>query len=314
MGSILSTLDVDETERLAYWCDLVCSTFVNLDVKKVLRTPSFFGSIDSRYLNHLQFSHVKSEEQRVVRSRAQISQATQDYFLISLQLVGKGSVFQQGRAAELQQGHFCLYDTTRTYELFFTNPFEQMVLQMPRDRLKPLLALPEKSAACAVNGCCGLGKITRDLILSTYREMESFSSRERGRISDIIADLLAACINQSVCGPRRSPRTRTGRLLEMKYFIGNRLHDPLLSVEMVADAFGLSTRSVHSLFTDEDTTVAALIREKRLQKCKHDLQDPGQSAKSIADVALSRGFGSASHFSRLFSKRFGLTPRDFRKN
>lgn len=312
MGCILSTLDVEEPERLAYWCDLVCDTFVKLDVNKISKTPSFFGSIDTRHLDYLQFSHVKSENQRVIRSARQIAKAPEDYFLISVQLSGSGAIVQDGQTAQLQEGQFCLYNTTRIYELLFAKPFEQLVLQMPADKLNPLLVLPEKTVAKAVNGCHGLGKVTLDLIMSTYREVEDLRPQQLGRVSDIIVELLAACLNQSVCAPGFSSRTRITRLFEIKHFIGSRLHDAMLNVDMVADVFRVSPRYVHMLFEDEDTTAAGYIRELRLQKCKQDLLDVNHSHRSLTDIAFSWGFNSSAHFSRLFSERFGVSPREFR--
>lgn len=92
-------------------------------------------------------------------SPAQIAKATKDFFLISLQLAGNGSVLQDSRCAHLKPGQLALYDTTRSYALLFTQAFRQMVLQMPRERLRPLLALPQASVVQAVDGRRGLGKV-----------------------------------------------------------------------------------------------------------------------------------------------------------
>jgi len=38
-----------------------------------------------------------------------------------------------------------------------------------------------------------------------------------------------------------------------------------------------------------------------------------QPDRSVLDVALSCGFSSSPYFATLFGKRFGLAPRDFRR-
>ncbi|MBL7203380.1 MAG: helix-turn-helix domain-containing protein [Desulfobacteraceae bacterium] len=312
MGNVLSTLDVRKPERFSYWCDAVCDVFVQLDVTNVIKSPTFFGSIDTSYLDDLQFSDVVSENQRVVRSMRQISKATQDYFLVSFQLSGRGLVTQGARTAVLHPGYWALYDTTRPYELNFTEPFEQLVLQMPRDKLKSRLILSQKTVAQAINGNRGLGKVTLDLIMSAWREIGTISPQQLDRLYDTITELLATCLNESIHGNIPSARSRIVRLMEIKKFINIQLRNPLLNVEMIANASHLSTRYVHLLFKDEDATAASYIREQRLQKCKQNLQDINQFNRSITDIAYSWGFNSSAHFSSSFSERFGVSPREYR--
>ncbi|EKN3437041.1 helix-turn-helix transcriptional regulator, partial [Yersinia enterocolitica] len=38
------------------------------------------------------------------------------------------------------------------------------------------------------------------------------------------------------------------------------------------------------------------------------------SDSTIFDIALDFGFGSQSHFTYMFRKRYGITPYDFRQN
>jgi AraC-like DNA-binding protein len=42
------------------------------------------------------------------------------------------------------------------------------------------------------------------------------------------------------------------------------------------------------------------------------LLSPQHSHRSIAELAYQVGFSHPSHFSRLFKRRFGMTPRDLR--
>ncbi|WP_366146113.1 helix-turn-helix domain-containing protein [Paraburkholderia sp.] len=52
--------------------------------------------------------------------------------------------------------------------------------------------------------------------------------------------------------------------------------------------------------------------ELRLERCATWLLDPRYAHKSIEQVAAACGFKSASHFSRMFRERHGLSPREYK--
>ncbi len=81
----------------------------------------------------------------------------------------------------------------------------------------------------------------------------------------------------------------------------------------IADAHGISVRHVHRLFHESGDTVAAAIRRERLDRCRADLEDPHQRARSITEIALRWGFNDSAHFSRAFRARFGVSPRAVRQ-
>src|SRR5690554_610142 len=105
MSELLTTASVPQGQRLAYWTDMICDVYVQLDCD-ALRDDDFNGSIRSHSLAHLKLSVVESGPQRVMRTPGKISRASEDYFLVSIQTRGRGVVSQDGRNALLQPGDF----------------------------------------------------------------------------------------------------------------------------------------------------------------------------------------------------------------
>jgi AraC-like DNA-binding protein len=60
-------------------------------------------------------------------------------------------------------------------------------------------------------------------------------------------------------------------------------------------------------------SVSALIRSRRLERCRRDLVDPLLADVPLAVIGQRWGFSDAPHFSRLFRAAFGESPRDYRK-
>ena len=58
------------------------------------------------------------------------------------------------------------------------------------------------------------------------------------------------------------------------------------------------------------TTVYEYLREERMKEAKSLLQ---QTHLAVQDVSHQVGFADSANFSTAFKERFGLTPRDFRK-
>jgi len=90
----------------------------------------------------------------------------------------------------------------------------------------------------------------------------------------------------------------------------NETYDEAISLEDLADRFGLNKRYLNSLFknTTGETIMQFLIR-LRLDKAKRLLT---HTQISITDIALSTGFYDCQHFCRTFKEKAGLTPTQYR--
>jgi AraC-like DNA-binding protein len=102
-------------------------------------------------------------------------------------------------------------------------------------------------------------------------------------------------------------------MLRIRSFIEDRLANPELNPDLIADAHGISRRYLFKLFAAEDQTVAGWIRTRRLERCSQDLSNPAFSEQSISMVAARWGLLDCRHFSRVFKSVYGETPRDYRR-
>ena len=73
-----------------------------------------------------------------------------------------------------------------------------------------------------------------------------------------------------------------------------------------------SLRSLHRLFEGTGTSVAALIRTGRLERCFRELADPRLRHLTVRQVAACCGFRDPAHFSRAFRAAYGLSPAEHR--
>lgn len=86
----------------------------------------------------------------------------------------------------------------------------------------------------------------------------------------------------------------------------------VIHLEEVADYSGYSLWHMQKLFKETaGISLGKYIRERRLAGAVCQLR---YSNIPIFDIALDFGFGSQSHFTYMFRKRFTITPHDFRQN
>ena len=91
-------------------------------------------------------------------------------------------------------------------------------------------------------------------------------------------------------------------------FIAQHFTDPELSVAMLSDNLGLTTRSLlRKVKALTGLTVNEYIRSYRLEKAKQLLE----KGESVTEAGLSVGFVSQHYFSRCFKAQYKITPSEY---
>ncbi|KEY58090.1 helix-turn-helix domain-containing protein [Serratia sp. DD3] len=86
----------------------------------------------------------------------------------------------------------------------------------------------------------------------------------------------------------------------------------VIHLEELAAYSGYSLWHMQKLFKEATgISLGKYIRERRLAGAVYQLRS---SDAPIFDIALDFGFGSQSHFTYMFRKRFNITPYDFRQD
>ena len=83
-----------------------------------------------------------------------------------------------------------------------------------------------------------------------------------------------------------------------------------LGTSLVADRMALSVSSFYRRFKKiTGISLEMLIKNYRLEKAANLLKD---TSLSIADVIADVGISSRSYFYKEFSKKYGMTPKEYR--
>ena len=137
-----------------------------------------------------------------------------------------------------------------------------------------------------------------------------------------VLDLVAAI----AVGPRAAHAA--AHRAAARSYIEERLTDPGLCAAEIAAAAGISERQLSRLFAADDSSVPRHILSRRLQLAHSILSATSSpdrtggsawsasgtgAARTVADVAASCGFTSATYFSHAFRQHFGHRAGDLRR-
>ncbi len=268
------------------------------------------GTFATRSLAGFKFVRFRSTGHAIARS-GELRPA--DYFLVSLQIGGGARLIQGQREVEVGEGAGAvgLVDVARPFELSFPAEVERIFLFVPHAALRGRAPWLERADPASMGHDSPAARIMAEYMRLLGDPEGSLNDRAALALLDGFMGTLAvasALQRARLAGPGGADL----RLEAVKAYMRCHLAAPALSPRSVAQAFGLSPRTVHKLFERAETTFSQWLLAQRLEACATALDAAAPDAR-ISDAALASGFGDISHFNRCFKARFGMTPRQWRR-
>ena len=306
-------------DKVAFWADLVCQHFVQVECNSVAAPEQFHGAISLRKIDKVDVSQIVAGAQQVTRTQSMMAKANREYFLVNIQGDGNSGLQQDGRLATLKPGDMGIYSSSREFDLSFNTDFSQTVLTFPADELRLKIPGIDALTATAIDGQNPAARLLTRMAGSYYQtEFDALPPPAVAHAANALTELLAATVAAFSPAPEKHISNLTlFHLTRIKQYVVDNLHDPALSIQTVSQILRISPAHIHRLFEGELQTFSAWLWSCRLLACKRALENHAQAHLTISEVAFRNGFNNSSHFSRAFRAKFGITPgecRDRRKS
>jgi len=242
------------------------------------------------------------------RTSASVRRDGTDSLAICVVLDGCASGSALGRDVTINAGDAGVYDMARQLTLV-SSAATDATLVIPREQAKARginlralhgLRMPGSALSLLRSNLSDLRISAPTLTLDKvpgYRET--------------IFDLLSVSLRAAGARVLVTPQAKnTAAFHQARALIKSHLASPHLSIHFLCKHAGVSRSALYRLF-EREGGVFAYVWKLRMEQVIQALSDP-LSRQRIGDLAERWGFADASHLSREFSKRYGLTPRDFR--
>ena len=302
-----STLSTPGEDRLGSWNHLIGGVFPGL---KIFSAPDIKARWRACRLGDLSIAQAWSQK-ALIKAQPRSSSAQTARIKAHLQVRGSTLVAHGGNSARMEAGDLVVFDDRQPYSLSLSDNNQMLVISLPQEDDAGLRRLADGFRALR-GECSGVIPVLAAFSASVVDTGSSNALRpEEGRALEAAAvRLIGGLLQDGAPGPARPARgsVRT-RVLD---FVERRLREPDLRTGMIAEALGLSARTIQDVFADLATTPTNYIRGRRLVMAARALSS-GEDFGSITDLALDLGFEDSGYFARCFRLEFGVSPLRYRK-
>lgn len=276
-------------------------------------TRRFDAEVDCLMLDGLVLGRCKAGAQRFSRSLARIAADGVDHYMIQLFLDGASRIGPSRSAVEAKPGALVAFDLGAELASHNTD-FELVMLFAPRRRLDALLDHPDSVHGAVVDTEAGPGRLAAEYLRALFATAGALRPHEHAATADIVLRLVALAFNSAARGADGAVPDWGNHavLMRAREAMKQRLCDPALSPQMIADLVGVSRPTLYRAFAETEGVMEEL-REMRLLRCRSALLSQQARHEHVGQIAYSFGFSSSASFSRSFRSRFGVSPSELRR-
>ncbi|MEM6463877.1 MAG: helix-turn-helix domain-containing protein [Pseudomonadota bacterium] len=288
------------SDAFAHWREVVCQAYTKLSPERTGDSP-FAGEIRLSDLGQLgTFSQITASGQLVQRRKHDVRERPCDAVFVNIQIAGTSTVRQRGIEAQLDPGSLVMLDARQPFQMRFDESFKQVCMHLPMR----LLSAEGFDTNLAVARRVGRDQVFGSTLIDYVGSI--LAGEDTQGSPDHLLHLLRLCYQND-----RPVSVADNHLKHIKRFVAGNCADEKMTPAAVAAHFRISTRHLHKLFARSGESFGQFLLRSRLRKARMALLLEPQ--RSILEIGLDAGFQSPSHFSRSFSKAFGMSPSAMRR-
>ncbi|GGC85162.1 helix-turn-helix domain-containing protein [Chelatococcus reniformis] len=276
---------------------------------------------DSRVLTPSQAMHIGRIELHVVAGRETLvrnweraESISEAFYVLAFPLSGSLLFRQDGRSGTALPNEYVLLSELAFYELSSAERAHALIMRIPVSELRSRMVAVEDHVARRFKMNEHMTRLLVGLVKSVAELFVDRPPPNPQALATEIISFVALAIGAEDRGAATDVRnTRYHLRRRIADFIETHLGDQDLSPKRIAASSRISLSYLYSLFNDDETTVGQFVQVKRLQRAYEMLVADPRGHRTVSEVAYDVGFKNVSHFSRSFSRHFGITPRDVRQ-
>lgn len=274
------------------------------------RSKRFTAAMTTREMGALRLGDVRFGPCTATQTSADAAEQAQT--CLTVQLQGRQGMIWPDHEVVVSPSDLILWDNSRPMRLENGSSARAYNIWFPTHILQQRAGPMRTPLGWKISGGQGLSKILSDHVHSVFLGCGDLSVDQQQSVQNSTIDLISSCFRDNRDENGKSSRYQN--LLDLaKKTISASPDLEELSPKNVADAIGVSVRTLQLAFASHSQTFSCFILSLKLDRARHALNSNRFGNFSITEIAHWFGFFDAAHFSRSFKARFGCTPSEFRK-
>ncbi|QTB53380.1 helix-turn-helix domain-containing protein [Burkholderia pseudomallei] len=303
----IDTMGVTETERVTYWQDVIRRIYCQSEsIIPLNAARDFRAFLSQQVFGHVGIGHVEAPAVAYSRKISDVRQSPSEDFLVSILEAGDARIEQNGKRAIQNCGDIVIYDTARPFDYEFLSDYKITLLSFPRSQMLHRIPNIEKLTAVPINTHSQIGALASTVIRGAAQMDPVVDASARAKIGSSVIDIFSAAVEMELCSGGLIESRQIDVLERAKRYITGNLSDSSLDISKIANAIGISNRTLNRAFAAEGTTAVRWLWQARLRECYMALNDGRM--RRVSDIASAYGFNDVSHFNRAFKLMYGVTP------
>ena len=298
------TADVPAAERFGYFRDALSEVYLGIRTEWA-GVGDFDAEFDSIDVGGAVLARMAAPGHIGRRGDTLVRHRPDEAVYLNLGLGGSHRVDHLGRAWSVPGGQPFLLDSERPFVVDFAD----------RARFRLFSLRIEKTVTFAPDAA-GVRRIDERIASTAAGRQLAAQARlmcaeiEAGRPA--VAAAMSLPVRALLAVLAQGVDERPRRFDEYATVARGRLAEPGFGIADLADAFGVTPRTVQSVFRGQGETFSGWLLAQRLELARARLAADTWRACSVAEVARASGFRDASHFHRTYRERFDATPGEMR--
>ncbi len=244
------------------------------------------------------------------RLKSNLSKDCEPYLGVQLTFSGRENFRCGSQVKTYGAGDLFVWLSDKEMKFEVTENLHKSTLMIPCAQIKERLPRDTVLNSTVIDGTTRMGAMLNSHLACLTNHEGAFDVSDNSTIKRITLELVTSCLGHSL---DHMPNGLSQQYLRgaQNYILDN-LQDENMTPGNIAHANRISVRYLHMIFEQTGQTVSSWIREMRLQRCRDSLESGRTESSRVSDIAYQWGFNDASHFSRAFKNRFGVSPKQFR--
>lgn len=292
------------------WQEMLSSTHLPWAVAPPPRDGEpFEASARRRWIDDLALVDCRCGPCSGSRQRREIAETEGEFVVVLITRSGRETVSQDGADRVLGPGDAVTWDSTRPARFRVWEPLSKRSLLIPRAALDEVGARTWASAGIALDASAPATRLLTGYLDTLSHALPGLTAAAVSAARNATLELFGGAVRS---GGHAVPATRTtlpALRAAMDRYIAAHLLSGSLTAAALANAHGVSVRTVNRVFEATGETVGEVVRLRRLARARAELVT---GRDSVATVAARWHFADSSHFSRVFRAQYGSAPGSYR--